>query len=36
MFDFGSIFESILTGIGDILVTQILELISSLFSGLLG
>ena len=36
MFDFGSIFQEVITGISDLLVNQILGLISGLFSGLLG
>ena len=36
MFDFGSIFQQMITGISDLFVNQILELISGLFGGLLG
>lgn len=36
MIDFGSIFQSVLVGISDLFVNQILSLISGLFSGLLG
>jgi hypothetical protein len=36
MFDFGSVFQTVLAGISDLFVNQILSLISGLFSGLLG
>lgn len=36
MFDFGSIFQQLTTAISDLLVNQILGLIFSLSSGLLG
>jgi hypothetical protein len=36
MFDFGSILQQVIAGIGDIFVNQILALISSLFGGLFG
>ena len=36
MFDFGSIFELVVAGIGDLFVNQILSLIFGLFGGLLG
>jgi hypothetical protein len=36
MIDFGSIFQSVLAGISDLFVNQIVSLISGLLSGLLG
>ena len=36
MFDFGSLFQEVIAGIGDLFLTQILALISGLFGGLLG
>ena len=36
MFDFGSIFQSLIAGIGDLFVSQILSLISGFLGGLLG
>ena len=36
MFDFGFIFQSVIAGITDLFVNQILQLISGLFGGLLG
>ena len=35
-FDFGSIFQQLITGISDLLCNQILALISGWFGGLLG
>ncbi len=36
MFDFGSIIQELIAGISDLVINQILVLISSLFGGLLG
>ena len=36
MFDIGSLFQQVLVGISDLFVAEILELITGLFSGLLG
>ena len=36
MFDFGSIFDSVLVSIGDLLSQHIVQFITSLFGGLLG
>ena len=36
MFDFGSFLQEVIAGISDLFVSQILALISGLFSGLLG
>ena len=36
MIDFGSFFQQILLGVSELFTTQIVELIGSLFEGLLG
>ena len=36
MFDFGSIFESVLASISDLVVNQIVQMIAKLLGGLLG